>query len=130
MLGSQKRGKIDFRTPRRLTEDLIHHRPDVILRAMPERSMIVIEPCTDYSEYCWTMGPPNSKKLTGKLFRNQQTLFKVEKHGPSQGEPVVRKYIYRPPDPVEQISQELERESEKEGWLQSRYNQHFRRVHT
>ncbi|SLM40000.1 hypothetical protein LPUS_10669 [Lasallia pustulata] len=83
----KKVGDKDFRTSRRLTEDLIHLRPEVIQRAMPENAAIIINPLTNYTEYCWVVGPPQkacegkSQKphnINRKLIRNRSIQLSNE----------------------------------------------------
>lgn len=57
-VGEKRLGDKDFRSDRRLFQDLVHLRPEVIQKAMPASSGIVIEPQTDYREYCWAVGAP------------------------------------------------------------------------
>ena len=60
-VGERQKGDKDFRSGSRLFEDLVHLRPEVIQRAMPEGSGIIIDPQTNYQEYCWVVGPPRKK---------------------------------------------------------------------
>ena len=93
---TEKRGgDKDFRTTLRLTEDLIHLRPEVIQRAMPEDAAIIIDPLTDYTQYCWAVGPPKKAgkgktqkpdDINHKLVRNRSIQFNLK-----PPEPVVKK---------------------------------------
>lgn len=61
----KKRGHKEFQSDSRLFQDLAHLRPEVIKRAMPENSGILINPQTNYREFCWVIGPP-AKKFKGE----------------------------------------------------------------
>lgn len=61
-VGERRLGDKDFRSVGRLFQDLVHLRPEVIQKAMPENTGIIIDPQTDYREYCWVVGPPIKAK--------------------------------------------------------------------
>lgn len=80
-VGEKRLGDKDFRSDGRLFQDLVHLRPEVIQKAMPESSAIVLAPQTDYREYCWVVEgyrkqkggvlaePPN---VTKRFYRNRE----------------------------------------------------------
>jgi hypothetical protein len=43
---------------RSLIEENIHLRPDVIAKAMPQFSGMIVDPQTDFLKMCWVIGPP------------------------------------------------------------------------
>ncbi|KAF7883155.1 uncharacterized protein EAF01_011664 [Botrytis porri] len=55
----------------------LHLRPDVIAKAMPTGSRIIIEPQTDGYEYCWVMSRNGSEcKKLSNTFENKKILEK------------------------------------------------------
>ena len=97
-VGEKTKGGINFRSDTRLYNDLVHLRPEVIQRAMPERSGIIIDPQTTkktYKEFCWVVGPPEKvaggsllrpKNITRRLYRNRTFPLKIEEHAKRQAQ--------------------------------------------
>lgn len=88
----KRTGDIDFQSDSRLFGDLVHLRPEVIQRAMPEKSGIIIVPQTNYREYCWVVGPPRKgpggavqkpDSVTAKFYKNRRIQVKRKKIGGS-----------------------------------------------
>lgn len=52
------KGLKDRKAFQKVLDQNIYLRPDVILAAMPGRSRLIIEPCTNYGKVCWVMEGP------------------------------------------------------------------------
>ncbi|KAI4131726.1 MAG: hypothetical protein LQ347_002863 [Umbilicaria vellea] len=86
-VGEKKGGDRDFRSSVRLSHDLVHLRPEVIQKAMPENSGIIISPQTDFREYCWVVAGPRNKDgritkppmITQKFYKSQKLQVELQK---------------------------------------------------
>ncbi|MCJ1305755.1 hypothetical protein MMC08_008571 [Hypocenomyce scalaris] len=97
-VGEKSKGSINFSSDTRLFNDLVHLRPEVIQRAMPERSGIIIDPQTTkktYKEFCWVVGPPEKvagggslrpKNITRRLYKTRTSQLKIEEHTKKQAQ--------------------------------------------
>lgn len=66
---------------RQLVLENLHFHPDVMAKAFPEESKIIIRPQTDFEQICWVVGPglmPDPKDVT-KLVDAKDMTSRVEK---------------------------------------------------
>jgi hypothetical protein len=78
---------------RKLVEENFHLWPDVIGKAMPERSATVVDPQTNFIKMCWVIGPPRKMEngdlkppinVTKNLYVQQNHQFQLDKMGLGQ----------------------------------------------
>lgn len=78
---------------RKLVEENFHLWPDVIGKAMPERSATVVDPQTNFIKMCWVIGPPEKmengdlkppKNVTKNLYVQRNHQFQLDKMGLGQ----------------------------------------------